>query len=433
MTDPAPAEGVAPADGAGGASRPPEARARPAGPGTLLRFLIGDPDAIHAIATAPGTLATGLVFVLTAGLAREYDGQDLLHEPWHALGPIPASLAASLLLAVLVFMGVETRAGTEKPPSFARFYAAFLRCFWATAPLAWAYAVPWERLLGPAEAMEANLWTLGAVAAWRVILITRVVSVLTGAGFAAGLLLVMLFADVLAIALIQLLPFPIIDVMGGVRLSPARQVLKGTAFLTGFFGCLSAPLWLGGTIVVLAKRVPAWRAAPLEPSAVPCRGLAALAVASLVFFSALLPFAQPEQLRRRAVERLFEKGDARAALAELSRLEPRDFPPHWQPPDGRSLLETLEAVLADAGVAPWVRARYAARLGERLDPGAGFRWRDLSLDELARLVSVVEKLADPQLARSAAQGLARLGERDAERRPLLERLEKIAGAVPAKR
>ena len=47
-----------------------------------------------------------------------------------------------------------------------------------TAPLAWLYAIPYERFLSPVGATRANLWTLGLVAAWRVLLIIRVLVVL---------------------------------------------------------------------------------------------------------------------------------------------------------------------------------------------------------------------------------------------------------------
>ena len=50
-----------------------------------------------------------------------------------------------------------------------------------TAPLAWIYAIPVERFLGAYEATQANLWMLGIVSVWRIVLMIRVVSVLFGA------------------------------------------------------------------------------------------------------------------------------------------------------------------------------------------------------------------------------------------------------------
>jgi hypothetical protein len=65
---------------------------------TLLRYLIGDRQAILDLAASRWTLLVGFLFVLSAALAREYDGKDLLHEPWHLLLPLGASLVASALL-----------------------------------------------------------------------------------------------------------------------------------------------------------------------------------------------------------------------------------------------------------------------------------------------------------------------------------------------
>ena len=45
---------------------------------TLVRFLIGHRDAILRIANCRHAVWVGLIVVLSAGLAREYDGADLV-------------------------------------------------------------------------------------------------------------------------------------------------------------------------------------------------------------------------------------------------------------------------------------------------------------------------------------------------------------------
>ena len=55
----------------------------------------------------------GLLFVLAAGVAREYDGEDLWHEPWHVLLPLGASLATSLVLYLLVRLVAWLRTSSE--------------------------------------------------------------------------------------------------------------------------------------------------------------------------------------------------------------------------------------------------------------------------------------------------------------------------------
>ena len=108
---------------------------------TLLLYLIGSRRAILDLAADRHGLWVGLLFVLSAGFAREYDGQDLLREPWHLLIPLGASLAASFAL-FLVACGPVFFQGEGRPPFFSA-YRSFLTLFWMTAPLAWLYAVPY--------------------------------------------------------------------------------------------------------------------------------------------------------------------------------------------------------------------------------------------------------------------------------------------------
>ena len=70
---------------------------------TLLRYLIGDREAILTIARSRHALWIGFLFVLSAAFARDYDGEDLLHEPWHLLLPLVASLGSSLVLFTLAY------------------------------------------------------------------------------------------------------------------------------------------------------------------------------------------------------------------------------------------------------------------------------------------------------------------------------------------
>jgi len=64
--------------------------------------LVGLENAIHALLRSRSTVWVGLLFVISAGFAREYDGESLLHEPWHLLIPLGASLVSSLLLFSLL-------------------------------------------------------------------------------------------------------------------------------------------------------------------------------------------------------------------------------------------------------------------------------------------------------------------------------------------
>src|SRR5688572_9882644 len=145
-------------------------------PLTIVQYLVGSRTAIERIAACRQAPWLGLLFVFSAALAREYDGRDLLHEPWHLLLPLVASLATSFLLYLLLRVVGWFRGAGWKP--FFAGYWSFLGLYWMTAPLALLYAIPVERFFDAADATRANLVLLGIVSLWRVLLITRVASVL---------------------------------------------------------------------------------------------------------------------------------------------------------------------------------------------------------------------------------------------------------------
>ena len=92
---------------------------------TLALYLIGNERAILELAADRRCFWAGLLFVLSAGFARDYDGQDLLREPWHLLVPLGASLATSFLL-FLVACG-RLFVTKEGGPPFVRAYREFRR------------------------------------------------------------------------------------------------------------------------------------------------------------------------------------------------------------------------------------------------------------------------------------------------------------------
>ncbi len=341
-----------------------------------------------------------MLFVLSAGFAREYDGQDLLHEPWHLLLPVVASLAASLLLFLatygLILMKGPTDPALHPPPLWVA-YRMFLGLFWLTAPLAWLYAIPYERFLTAAQATQANLGTLALVALvalWRVALMVRVVSVLMGYRVPAALFLVMTLADLEALFALRFVPVPIIDVMGGIRLTESERVTQSAAMIVLQAGVCSLPVWLIGAGWACAVSKPAWQVDPAlrSKSSQVSRLMWALACGSLVLWALVLPFTQPEQILRHRVERQFAEGRVAAALAEMSAHSPDDFPPHWDPPPKPSyglapVLEVLE-VSAEEPPAPWVRSVYFAKLRLRL--GSWY----LVDEELLRAVEVLERIPE---------------------------------------
>jgi hypothetical protein len=333
------------------------------GIGTLFRHLVGERKAILEVAGSPHALWVGLLFVLSAGLAREYDGEDLLHEPWHLALPLIASLASSFALFALATRPRFWRENFAAARYF-RAYRAFLGLFWMTGPLAWLYAIPYERFLSPAGAMWANLLTLAVVAAWRVALMVRILTVITNYHLAGALAVVVCFSGALLVLGLAGNVLPLIGTMGGVRPPHGKETvatIQEMFFCVALFPCSGLVVLLGDWL--WGKKRPTWRVSPEEHPTLPW-GLGLFALASVAVWAAVLPYTQPEQQRYR-VERALARGHYPEALAEFSAHPRSDFPPHWEPPPYRfsspdqvnRLLNMLELIESE-GAPPWVREMY---------------------------------------------------------------------------
>ncbi len=344
----------------------------------LLIYLFGSRDAILRIATTKHATLVSLVLVFSAGFAREYDGENLIAEPWHALRPLAASTATGTVLFLLIHTVTGAWRRSTDVPIPIEAYRRFMTCYWMTAPLALLYAIPYERFLSPADAVLANLWTLAFVAAWRVILITRVASVLYGTHIIPMFFVVMLFADAVAFAAFNFTPAPVLDVMGGIQHNERDAIVSSVAFMMLILTMLSSPVWILG---VLASLAFLWTLPPRPPAAVPIRGWGTIAITSIVIWIIPLIIAQPEQFRRTRVMRAFDAGDIPAALAELSRHPEHAFPRRWELPPRMGYRERtpdlaeIARVIQSQPTAPWVTDHYAQKVGRQLrEDLAYFAW-----------------------------------------------------------
>jgi hypothetical protein len=385
----------------------------------LAKYLIGNREAILRIAHCRQALWIGLIFVLSAGLAREYDGADLVHEPWMAIVPVGASLATSFLLYLLVRLVVPWPKLPETPMPFWGWYRKFLGLYWATAPLAWLYAIPVERFMTPGNATRANFLLLAIVSVWRVSLITRVISVLWRIDVASAFWTVMLFADSVALVAARLTPKPIWSVMGGVRLSEREALIQEAVLMVGVLAFLSWIIWLIGTIAVASRlRMGAARepkpAEPAARSSSASAGLWVVAIASLVVWAFILPHTQPEQINRRIVETQLRAGQIPEAVCFMSQHTRKEFPPLWDPPPQLAfgeykpgLIEVL-SILASGDVPPSFREVFADKLMTQVDRFAlddwdfapsFFRVLNLPDDELDRFVKLLRAIPEgPKIA-----------------------------------
>jgi hypothetical protein len=367
--------------------------------GTWLRFLFGSRDAILRIAHSPQALWLGLLFVLSTGFAREYDGADLRSEPWHLAIPLVASLATSLILWALVYVaasghGVEQRFWTG--------YRTLLTFYWMTAPLAWIYAIPVERYLPPGDATATNFYFLALVSLWRVLLITRALSIWLSANFFAMFFLVALFADTVAGILAFASPMPIFDVMGGIRHSQVDNVVLGALMNMRVFGVISWPVWLIGAIAVLTMKSPWSLSDDRTHSHRVTASLWAFASLLLVAGGAILPFGQAQQQHASEAAKLLRANELATAVKYLSALDRTELPPIWDPPPrtgyGESqppVLDVLDEIAQRDGPG-WLANTYVEKLS--IDPSSRF-WSAIPRDETTtadearfeRLLSTFEK------------------------------------------
>ncbi|NOX60291.1 MAG: hypothetical protein GXP29_15730 [Planctomycetes bacterium] len=367
---------------------------------SIPKFLLGDRQAILDIARSKNGLLVGALLVLSAGFAREYDAEYLVMEPWHVLIPLGASLLVALPMFALLFV-IGKRRGIGKVQFFKAF-RSFLVLFWMTAPLAWVYAIPFERFLDPIGATYANLWMLRIVSIWRVALMTHVVSVFFGCKPVPAFFCVILVADIAMQVALDFAPFPVINFMGGIRVSDTANIVANAASVMTLFGILSLPIWLIGVLVVICKTQPTWSVVDLTPQAPfksqPAITLAATAV--LAWFT-VLPWTQAEQRLRYETESLLIDGQIAKGLAVMSQHQKNHYPPLWDPPPRPhfrvyepNILDVM-LVMLDEPPADWVRPIYDEKFERWLGTGGRYRYRRLSVmkvEDFERTLSILERI-----------------------------------------
>ena len=205
-------------------------------PSDLLLYLVGHRGAIERIAASRQAFWAGALLVVSAGIARNYDLLSLLAQPEWILGPFGMSLFSAGLIWLMLMAGISVYSQNCKDPAF----RTFLTFFWLTAPCAWLYGFPVERFTDLLRATQWNFAFLIVVSVWRVALIVRVVTVLTGAAVGRVLAWVMLPACI-EMGLGSLIKgLSLVSIMGGVRLPPHH------AFITQASGfVMTGSFWLG--------------------------------------------------------------------------------------------------------------------------------------------------------------------------------------------
>ena len=335
---------------------------------TLLQFLIGRREAIEAIAGNRKALLVGFLFCFSAALARHYDGKYLVQEPWFILAPAGASILTSLILFGAMYLVGSIKA-RRILPGLMPAYLGFLGLYWMTAPLAWLYGIPYERFLNAGDAAQANVWTLELVSLWRVLLISRVFSVLVPCSFISAFSKLGTFALALVYTALIYARMPLIDWMGGVRASPSVEPVASAYLFVMFFGFFA--LIVGGLVVLgsLFVERPGWSLKafqPVQPGTIGA-GLPLLALMVVLLFGASLPVTQREQQLRYEVESEYKSGNIGQTLTTLSTHKRTEFPPQWTPPpwpeyqDGArdpKFVQIVEALQNRRDAPEWITSVY---------------------------------------------------------------------------
>lgn len=385
-----------------------------------MAYLLGRGDAVLELAENRATLWTGLGLVLLTAIARNYDQAFILEKPFLWLfGPLLFSVVSGTWLYAILYGWFVRRATADadghKPPFWSR-WRCFMGLFWMTAPVAWLYAIPVERFFDSLTAAKANLTLLAMVSLWRVVLMSRVIQVLTGARYHAILLWVLFAAGVEILVVFFFggaFARAIMAGMGGMRNSPEETLMVNslaTVFVAAFWG----------TPVLLVTALVVGRNQAADDLPVPGRfswsGRWLLAAGLLWMAVAVVP--QIELSRNAKVERWFAERRFRDALDYLSAHQPGQFAPARVLSPNAFEYEVFADLPACLGVvqpddAPWVRAHLIRRLNQMMTHYG--RWRsaaDKSPDERVELFRAgVESYHKPVAGLSdMLDGLARIPE-----------------------
>ncbi|MFT4514645.1 MAG: hypothetical protein ACI89X_004326 [Planctomycetota bacterium] len=284
-----------------------------------LLVLIGNRGAIQRIATCRSAVWVGLLFVFVAAFAREYDQEYLVARPLFLL--IPAG--ASLVVATAVFVALAMVGRFSLSELVRRgHYRQFVALFWMTAPLAWWYAMPYERYFDERDAVIANMLTLGVVSVWRVVLIIRITSVLFGTSSDQAARPILLVSDTILIIGLNALPFPLIQLMGGTSHSAAtaQEAVRSVGCCTLALAIITWPVWAAMNYAAtrLSIKNPWAKPPSFREDAIAQRGTWLLGIVALLAGAAPIYYAQLEQ-RAHYLQEL--RSDAQPAAETEAGLE----------------------------------------------------------------------------------------------------------------
>ena len=390
---------------------------------TIIQFQFGSRSAIEAAATSRATLLTGILLVLITSIPRNYDQLAITEDPlkW-IFGSLVFSAGSGTFLFLFVYV-LRTSAIKDDESHrltagrVAASWIGFMGLFWMTAPIAWLYAIPVERLIDdPVARARANLNLLAIVSAWRVVLMARVLQVACRWHFGRAFCWVLAAAcvEVIAIAFSSAeLSRSLMASMGGMRNSPAEDLLIDSMCRITVLALYTFPFAFILGAFVRFEESPR----PLPERSgdrVPTGFLASSAVAWI----AVSVIPQSELVRSVRLETLVADGEYRAAIELMGELGEDGFAPSRELPPRAyewEIFDSLPGMIAAAEPTDedWVQDLLISRLdrmlrhlvaerqpvdlNERLDPEhrlyhRGPRWGSIADSEWQALLSGLRRI-----------------------------------------
>jgi|GEM_PF-2163937 len=291
-------------------------------PRILGSFLFGKREAIVAVASSRAAIVLALLFIISAGLARNYDHHLLAEELLWIGGPVGMSLFSS----TLIFFFISLFGKIPAPQIRYSNYLAFLHCFLMTAPMAWLYGIPVEQFSGILASSIFNFSILLVVSVWRVALMIRVLVVLFNFTALRAFALIAIPASAEMFFGTLMKSMDIVGIMGGIRLDEGEKfLLQATQTMT--IG--SVVLFVIAIIVAfISKRGDLKEHIEKSPGVPVAASSWILAVGAIVAWSL---FALPHQkkLRTKAdFSQLIRKREYKQASLFLVDKTQSDFPKH---------------------------------------------------------------------------------------------------------
>lgn len=306
-----------------------------------ILILIGNRGAIHRLAGSPHTIIIGALLVITAGLARNYDHHALFIEWQWLYGPYIASFLSSL---IIFYFGCARHCIKKKHnPKGQRPYLTFLSVYWMTSPCAWLYAIPVESFTDIVTATKWNIAFLATVSIWRVLLMSRYLSVMSGEHFLRSFMSIAWPAATIMCIASFFKGIALVGIMGGVELSDHQIILKQAANFTTSSCFFIAIITLFFALVISQSsnkiyhptRTLPWK--PWDSLTIPklLNSVTFIFVSITLAIVALLPI-QKQTVNNYKLTSLIKQGKNQEAIEFASKRNRNDFLKHHTFPPGKT-------------------------------------------------------------------------------------------------